>query len=122
RLEHVRAVMMEQLMIPRHHRKGLDPDEMTKPPIVVHVIEPILPKSLYDPLRLEEKDFVYVNPTGKFVIGGPMGDTGLTGRKIIVDTYGGSPPHGGGAFSRKDPTRGDRSPPAPRPTPARNDV
>jgi S-adenosylmethionine synthetase len=73
------------------------------------VIEPILPKSLYDPRRLEEKDFVYVNPTGKFVIGGPMGDTGLTGRKIIVDTYGGAAPHGGGAFSGKDPTKVDRS-------------
>ena len=54
-------------------------------------------------------DFVYVNPTGKFVIGGPMGDTGLTGRKIIVDTYGGAAPHGGGAFSGKDPTKVDRS-------------
>ncbi len=58
---------------------------------------------------LDEPDFVYVNPTGKFVIGGPMGDTGLTGRKIIVDTYGGAAPHGGGAFSGKDPTKVDRS-------------
>ena len=56
-----------------------------------------------------ERDFVYVNPTGKFVIGGPMGDTGLTGRKIIVDTYGGAGRHGGGAFSGKDPTKVDRS-------------
>ena len=55
------------------------------------------------------EDFLYVNPTGKFVIGGPMGDTGLTGRKIIVDTYGGAAPHGGGAFSGKDPTKVDRS-------------
>ena len=55
------------------------------------------------------KDFLYVNPTGKFVVGGPMGDTGLTGRKIIVDTYGGAAPHGGGAFSGKDPTKVDRS-------------
>ena len=61
-------------------------------------------RSLY-----EDRDFVYVNPTGKFVIGGPMGDTGLTGRKIIVDTYGGAAPHGGGAFSGKDPTKVDRS-------------
>ena len=64
------------------------------------------------PLRREalpERDFVYVNPTGKFVIGGPMGDTGLTGRKIIVDTYGGAARHGGGAFSGKDPTKVDRS-------------
>ena len=57
----------------------------------------------------QERDFVYVNPTGKFVIGGPMGDTGLTGRKIIVDTYGGAARHGGGAFSGKDPTKVDRS-------------
>jgi S-adenosylmethionine synthetase len=56
-----------------------------------------------------DRDFVYVNPTGKFVIGGPMGDTGLTGRKIIVDSYGGAAPHGGGAFSGKDPTKVDRS-------------
>jgi S-adenosylmethionine synthetase len=82
---------------------------MIKPDLVEHVIEPILPKSLYDTRRLEDKDFVYVNPTGKFVIGGPMGDAGLTGRKIIVDTYGGSAPHGGGAFSGKDPTKVDRS-------------
>src|SRR5438094_320939 len=79
------------------------------PDVVEHVLEPILPKSLYDPRRLEDKDFVFVNPTGKFVIGGPMGDTGLTGRKIIVDTYGGAAPHGGGAFSGKDPTKVDRS-------------
>ena len=56
----------------------------------------------------DEKNF-YVNPTGRFVIGGPDGDTGLTGRKIIVDTYGGAAPHGGGAFSGKDPTKVDRS-------------
>jgi S-adenosylmethionine synthetase len=64
---------------------------------------------MYDERQLEQKGFVYVNPTGKFVIGGPMGDAGLTGRKIIVDTYGGAAPHGGGAFSGKDPTKVDRS-------------
>ena len=64
---------------------------------------------MYDHARLEHHDFVYVNPTGRFVVGGPMGDTGLTGRKIIVDTYGGSARHGGGAFSGKDPTKVDRS-------------
>src|SRR5437660_10519286 len=58
---------------------------------------------------MADRDFVYVNPTGKFVFGGPMGDTGLTGRKIIVDTYGGAARHGGGAFSGKDPTKVDRS-------------
>src|SRR5213078_108811 len=73
------------------------------------VLHPILPPDLYDEKRFQERDFVYVNPTGKFVIGGPMGDTGLTGRKIIVDTYGGAAPHGGGAFSGKDPTKVDRS-------------
>jgi S-adenosylmethionine synthetase len=106
---HRHPVEIERVLISTQHREGLDPEVMIKPDIVEHVIEPILPKSLYDPLRLEEKDFVYVNPTGKFVIGGPMGDTGLTGRKIIVDTYGGSAPHGGGAFSGKDPTKVDRS-------------
>src|SRR5205814_4389469 len=65
---------------------------------------------LYEHRRLEhDRDFIYCNPTGKFVIGGPMGDSGLTGRKIIVDTYGGAAPHGGGAFSGKDPTKVDRS-------------
>src|SRR4030095_9742958 len=58
---------------------------------------------------LADRDFVYVNPTGKFVLGGPMGDTGLTGRKIIVDTYGGAARHAGGASSGKDPTKVDRS-------------
>src|SRR4051794_11194546 len=104
-----RPVEIERVLISTQHREGLDPDVMIKPDIVEHVIEPILPKSLYDTRRLEEKDFVYVNPTGKFVIGGPMGDTGLTGRKIIVDPYGGAAPHGGGAFSGKDPTKVDRS-------------
>ena len=82
---------------------------MIKPDLIEHVLRPILPRDLYDERRCDEPDFVYVNPTGKFVIGGPMGDTGLTGRKIIVDTYGGAAPHGGGAFSGKDPTKVDRS-------------
>jgi S-adenosylmethionine synthetase len=77
--------------------------------LIDRVLRPILPSDLYDEKRLQERDFVYVNPTGKFVIGGPMGDTGLTGRKIIVDTYGGAARHGGGAFSGKDPTKVDRS-------------
>src|SRR5207247_127801 len=80
-----------------------------KPDLVEYVLHPILPRTLYDERRLEDRDFVYVNPTGKFVIGGQMGDTGLTGRKIIVDTYGGAARHGGGAFSGKDPTKVDRS-------------
>jgi S-adenosylmethionine synthetase len=105
-----RPVEIERVLISTQHRDGLDCDTLLKPDLIEHVIEPILPKDLYDPHRLEhDRDFVYCNPTGKFVIGGPMGDTGLTGRKIIVDTYGGAAPHGGGAFSGKDPTKVDRS-------------
>jgi S-adenosylmethionine synthetase len=105
-----RPVEIERVLISTQHRDGLDCDTLLKPDLIEHVIEPILPRDLYDQRRLEhDRDFVYCNPTGKFVIGGPMGDTGLTGRKIIVDTYGGAAPHGGGAFSGKDPTKVDRS-------------
>jgi S-adenosylmethionine synthetase len=105
-----RPVEIERVLISTQHRDALDIDAMLKPDLAAHVLEPILPKDLYDTKRLEnDKDFFYCNPTGKFVIGGPMGDTGLTGRKIIVDTYGGAAPHGGGAFSGKDPTKVDRS-------------
>jgi len=104
-----RPVEIERVLISTQHRDGLDIETLLKPDLVEHVIHPILPKELYDERRLEHKDFVYCNPTGKFVIGGPMGDTGVTGRKIIVDTYGGAAPHGGGAFSGKDPTKVDRS-------------
>jgi S-adenosylmethionine synthetase len=106
---HRRPVEIERVLISTQHRDGLDVESLLKPDLITHVVEPILPKELYDERRLEARDFVYCNPTGKFVIGGPMGDTGLTGRKIIVDTYGGSAPHGGGAFSGKDPTKVDRS-------------
>ena len=105
----VRPVEIERVLISTQHRDGLDVETLLKPDLIEHVIHPILPKELYDERRLEHKDFVYCNPTGKFVIGGPMGDTGVTGRKIIVDTYGGAAPHGGGAFSGKDPTKVDRS-------------
>jgi S-adenosylmethionine synthetase len=104
-----RPVEIERVLISTQHREGLDPEMMIKPDLIEQVLRPILPKDFYDEKRLEDPSFVYVNPTGKFVIGGPMGDTGLTGRKIIVDTYGGSAPHGGGAFSGKDPTKVDRS-------------
>jgi S-adenosylmethionine synthetase len=104
-----RPVEIERVLISTQHRDGLDVDALMKPDLIEHVLRPILPHSLYDEQRLEERDFFYVNPTGKFVIGGPMGDAGLTGRKIIVDTYGGAAPHGGGAFSGKDPTKVDRS-------------
>ncbi len=107
-----RAVEIERILISTQHRDGLDVETLMKPDLLEHVVEPILHadfRDLFDPRRLGEKDFLYVNPTGKFVIGGPMGDTGLTGRKIVVDTYGGAAPHGGGAFSGKDPTKVDRS-------------
>jgi len=78
--------------------------EQLRSDIMTHVIAPVVPAELID-----EKTKYYINPTGRFVIGGPMGDSGLTGRKIIVDTYGGHSSHGGGAFSGKDPTKVDRS-------------
>ncbi len=107
---HRRPVEIERVLISTQHRDGLDVDTLLKPDLAEHVLHPILPHDLYDERRLDhDKDFFYCNPTGKFVIGGPMGDTGLTGRKIIVDTYGGAAPHGGGAFSGKDPTKVDRS-------------
>ena len=104
-----RPVEIERVLISTQHRDGLDLDARLKPDLVEHVLAPILPGELYDERLLGDPAFFYCNPTGKFVIGGPMGDTGLTGRKIIVDTYGGSAPHGGGAFSGKDPTKVDRS-------------
>src|SRR6058998_3501009 len=105
-----RPVEIERVLISTQHSDGLDVETLLKPDLAEHVLHPILPKNLYDARLLEhDKDFFYCNPTGKFVIGGPMGDTGLTGRKIIVDTYGGAAPHGGGAFSGKDPTKVDRS-------------
>src|SRR5437016_4734948 len=105
-----RPVEIERVLISTQHRDGLDVETLLKPDLAENVLYPILPKDLYDERRIEhDKDFFYCNPTGKFVIGGPMGDSGLTGRKIIVDTYGGAAPHGGGAFSGKDPTKVDRS-------------
>jgi S-adenosylmethionine synthetase len=100
------------VLISTQHRDGLDAETLIKPDLLEHVVEPILHadyRDLFDASRLGAKGFFFVNPTGKFVVGGPMGDTGLTGRKIIVDTYGGAAPHGGGAFSGKDPSKVDRS-------------
>jgi S-adenosylmethionine synthetase len=104
-----RPVEIERVLVSTQHREGLDAESLIKPDLIEQVLRPILPKDLYDESRFQDRDFVYVNPTGRFVLGGPMGDTGLTGRKIIVDTYGGAAPHGGGAFSGKDPTKVDRS-------------
>jgi S-adenosylmethionine synthetase len=104
-----RPVEIERILVSTQHSDGISADDLIKPDIVERVLRPILPSDLYDERRFQERDFVYVNPTGKFVLGGPMGDTGLTGRKIIVDTYGGAARHGGGAFSGKDPTKVDRS-------------
>jgi S-adenosylmethionine synthetase len=105
-----RPVEVERVLISTQHRDGLDVETLLKPDLAEHVLHPILPRDLYDERKLDhDRDFFYCNPTGKFVIGGPMGDTGVTGRKIIVDTYGGAAPHGGGAFSGKDPTKVDRS-------------
>src|SRR3954469_24523293 len=104
-----RPVEVVRVLVSTQHRDGLDTEALVKPDLIEHVLHPILPRDLYDERRFDERDFVLVNPTGKFVVGGPMGDTGLTGRKIIVDTYGGSARHGGGAFSGKDPSKVDRS-------------
>jgi S-adenosylmethionine synthetase len=100
-----RPVEVEKLLISSQHRDGAE--SLIKDDLWEHVIEPVLPDELYDARRLH-KNFL-VNPTGRFVIGGPMGDCGLTGRKIIVDNYGGMARHGGGAFSGKDPSKVDRS-------------
>jgi S-adenosylmethionine synthetase len=104
-----KPVEIERILVSTQHADGCDAESLIKPDLIERVLHPILPRDLYDEKRFQERDFVYVNPTGKFVIGGPMGDTGLTGRKIIVDTYGGAARHGGGAFSGKDPTKVDRS-------------
>jgi len=100
-----RPVEIVKLLISTQHRDGAE--ALLKDDLWEHVIEPVLPEDLYD-RRALQRSFL-VNPTGRFVIGGPMGDCGLTGRKIIVDTYGGMARHGGGAFSGKDPSKVDRS-------------
>jgi S-adenosylmethionine synthetase len=102
-----RPVEIEKILISTQHADGIDSEALIKPDLLEHVLRPVLPADLYDEKKLV-KNFL-VNPTGRFVIGGPMGDCGLTGRKIIVDTYGGMARHGGGAFSGKDPSKVDRS-------------
>jgi len=100
-----RAVALDTLVISSQHAEEVDVAKKLTPEIIEYVIEPILSK-----IDLPRKDMrTLINPTGRFVIGGPMGDAGLTGRKIIVDSYGGMARHGGGAFSGKDPSKVDRS-------------
>jgi S-adenosylmethionine synthetase len=100
-----RPVAIEKLLISTQHAEGVE--DRIRDDLWEHVVVPTLPADMYDENRLRA-DFL-VNPTGRFVIGGPVGDCGLTGRKIIVDTYGGMARHGGGAFSGKDPSKVDRS-------------
>jgi S-adenosylmethionine synthetase len=100
-----KPLSVEKLLISTQHAEGAE--GQIKSDLWEHVVGPVLPEGMYSPQELE-RSFL-VNPTGRFVIGGPMGDCGLTGRKIIVDTYGGMARHGGGAFSGKDPSKVDRS-------------
>ena len=101
--ENNQPVRVDTVVLSTQHSPKAELDQIRKD-MIERVIRPTVPAHLMD-----ENTKIYVNPTGRFVIGGPQGDTGLTGRKIIVDTYGGSAPHGGGAFSGKDPTKVDRS-------------
>jgi S-adenosylmethionine synthetase len=97
-------VALKTVLISTQHQPGLDAETLIKPDLIEHVIRPLVPAQFHD------DDFgVLVNPTGTFELGGPHADCGLTGRKIIVDTYGGAARHGGGAFSGKDPSKVDRS-------------
>jgi S-adenosylmethionine synthetase len=110
RYERDHPVEIVKLLISTQHKPGIDGETLIKPDLWEHVVEPVLHED-YKELFTEREllDNFLVNPTGKFEIGGPQGDAGLTGRKIIVDTYGGAARHGGGAFSGKDPSKVDRS-------------
>jgi len=101
--ENGRPVRVDTVVVSAQHSPDVDYQEIKKD-ILEHVIKPVIPGNL-----LDENTRYFINPTGRFVVGGPQGDSGLTGRKIIVDTYGGMGRHGGGAFSGKDPTKVDRS-------------
>jgi S-adenosylmethionine synthetase len=109
RYQNGQPIEIERVLISTQHKDGVDADTLIRPDLWEHVLHPVLPSELYDERKLNTKQNFFVNPTGRFVIGGPVGDAGLTGRKIIVDTYGGAARHGGGAFSGKDPSKVDRS-------------
>ena len=102
--DHNKPVKVTSIVISTQHSKNLNQQQVRE--LILPYIKKSIPKNYLEGLDQKE---VYINPTGQFIIGGPDGDTGLTGRKIIVDTYGGAAPHGGGAFSGKDPTKVDRS-------------
>jgi len=105
-----RAVRLDTVVVSTQHADGISLEELLSPDIEQHVIAPVLADLAAAGTELDTSAYrSLINPTGKFVIGGPMGDAGLTGRKIIVDTYGGMARHGGGAFSGKDPSKVDRS-------------
>ncbi|WP_406004752.1 methionine adenosyltransferase [Streptomyces sp. NBC_00637] len=105
-----KAVRLDTVVVSSQHASDIDLDSLLTPDIRRHVVEPVLDRLADDGIKLETGDHrLLVNPTGRFEIGGPMGDAGLTGRKIIIDTYGGMARHGGGAFSGKDPSKVDRS-------------
>jgi len=104
RYEEDRPVRVEAVVLSAHHSEEV-PIEKVREGLMDEVIRKVIPAELYDPATAK----THINPTGRFVEGGPKADTGLTGRKIIVDTYGGMAPHGGGSFSGKDPTKVDRS-------------
>jgi S-adenosylmethionine synthetase len=99
-----RPAKIETIVISSQHQPNVDIETLLKPDLIQHVIDPLIPSNIDS-----EGVNILVNPTGIFEIGGPRADTGLTGRKIIIDTYGGMARHGGGAFSGKDPTKVDRS-------------
>ena len=101
--EEDKPVRIEAVVVSSQHSADVSLEQI-RADVIEHVIKPVIPADL-----LDDDTKIYVNPTGRFVIGGPVGDSGLTGRKIIVDTYGGACGHGGGAFSGKDPTKVDRS-------------
>ncbi|MFF0737352.1 methionine adenosyltransferase [Streptomyces chartreusis] len=105
-----RAVRLDTVVVSSQHASDIDLDTLLAPDIREFVVEPELRALLDEGIKLETEGYrLLVNPTGRFEIGGPMGDAGLTGRKIIIDTYGGMARHGGGAFSGKDPSKVDRS-------------